>query len=99
MSEVKYYCQNCGAEIKAIDTICPSCGKNLSEVGKRIEVNIIEKSIETVQPKLTKEQLSIIEKVFKALKDEFDKAEIESVTLGFPQLISVKIVKKKRESV
>jgi len=38
----KYYCQNCGSEIKPLDTVCPKCGKNLSEVGRRIEVTIVE---------------------------------------------------------
>jgi DNA-directed RNA polymerase subunit RPC12/RpoP len=95
MSEVEYYCHNCSAKIKATDTFCPNCGKKLMEVGKRIEINLIETAVEAVKPELTKEQISIIKKVFGALKGEFDKAEIESVTLGFPQLISVKIVKKK----
>jgi hypothetical protein len=47
--------------------------------------------------RLTKQQQNIIDKVFKPLKDKLDKAEIESVTLGFPQLISIKITKKKKE--
>jgi uncharacterized OB-fold protein len=38
----KYYCQNCGSQIKPIDTVCPNCGKELSEVGRRIEVTIVE---------------------------------------------------------
>jgi len=42
MGETKYYCQNCGAQIKPTDTTCPKCGKNLSEVGKRIEKTISE---------------------------------------------------------
>jgi len=38
----KYYCQNCGSQIKPTDTLCPNCGKKLSEVGRRIEVTIVE---------------------------------------------------------
>lgn len=37
LGETEYYCQNCGAQIKPTDTICPKCGKKISEVGKRIE--------------------------------------------------------------
>lgn len=45
MSDVerKYYCQNCGEPIKPTDTTCPKCGKNLSEVGRKIEVTITER--------------------------------------------------------
>jgi DNA-directed RNA polymerase subunit RPC12/RpoP len=42
MVESKYYCKNCGTQIKSRDTICPKCGKNLSEVGRRIEKTITE---------------------------------------------------------
>jgi hypothetical protein len=37
-----YYCQNCGAQIKSTDVICPKCGKNLSEVGRRIQLTVVE---------------------------------------------------------
>jgi hypothetical protein len=40
--ERKYYCQSCGEQIKPTDAVCPKCGKNLSEVGKRIEVTITD---------------------------------------------------------
>ena len=36
-SEAQYYCQNCGAQVKSSDTVCPKCGKNLNEVGKKIK--------------------------------------------------------------
>jgi RNA polymerase subunit RPABC4/transcription elongation factor Spt4 len=42
MPENKYYCQNCGAEIKSTDTMCPKCGKNLSEVGKKVLVTVTD---------------------------------------------------------
>jgi len=42
MGEAKYYCQNCGAQIKSTDTICPKCGKNLKDVGRRVEVTIVD---------------------------------------------------------
>lgn len=40
MGETKYYCHNCGAQVMPTDTTCPKCGKNLSQVGKRIEKTI-----------------------------------------------------------
>jgi uncharacterized OB-fold protein len=42
MGEHKYYCQNCASQIKPTDVICPKCGKNLSEVGRRIVVTVAE---------------------------------------------------------
>jgi uncharacterized Zn finger protein (UPF0148 family) len=81
----EYYCQNCGAQIKPTDTVCPKCGRNLSEVGRRIEVTITETIgvSASVETKLTKAQSSIIKKVFQAIKRELAKKEIESVTLNF----------------
>jgi RNA polymerase subunit RPABC4/transcription elongation factor Spt4 len=38
----KYFCGKCGAEVKPTDTICPNCGRNLSEVGRNITVEITE---------------------------------------------------------
>ncbi len=40
--EAKYYCKNCGAEIKPNDTVCPKCGKNLNEVGREIRKTVYE---------------------------------------------------------
>ncbi len=50
--EHKYYCQNCNSQIKSTDTVCPKCGKKLSEVGRRILVTVadsitISDSVET----------------------------------------------------
>ena len=42
LGETEYYCQNCGAQIKPTDTICPKCGKKISEVGKNIRKTFIE---------------------------------------------------------
>jgi DNA-directed RNA polymerase subunit RPC12/RpoP len=36
LGETEYYCNNCGTQIKPTDTICPKCGKKISEVGKNI---------------------------------------------------------------
>lgn len=96
----EYYCQNCGSEIKPSDTVCPKCGKNLSDVGKRIVVTLTETLTfsDSVETKLTKEQQNIIKKFYKAFKKELAKAEIESVEFGFPQLVNVKIVPKKKPS-
>jgi len=97
MVENKYYCQNCNAEIKSTDTVCPKCGKNLKEVGRRVLVTVEDTLTlsDEVEVKLTKEQLNIIQKVYQALKNELAKKEIESITIGFPQLISIKIKNKK----
>lgn len=40
--EPKYYCRNCGAKVKSTDTECPKCGINLKEVGRRIELALVE---------------------------------------------------------
>lgn len=94
----EYYCNNCGSEIKPSDTVCSKCGKNLSEVGKRIVVTLTETLAfsDSVKTELTKEQQNIIKKFLKALKKELAKAELDSVTFGFPQLVSVKITFKKK---
>jgi DNA-directed RNA polymerase subunit RPC12/RpoP len=42
LGETEYYCNNCGAQIKPTDTICPKCGKKISEVGKNIRKTVIE---------------------------------------------------------
>jgi hypothetical protein len=65
--------------------VCPKCGKNLSEVGRRIEVTITETIglSASVETKLTKEQISVIKKVFRAIKRELAKKEIESITFNF----------------
>jgi predicted ATP-dependent serine protease len=99
-TENKYYCQNCGEQIKSTDTMCPKCGKNLKEVGRRIEVTVtasigLSSSFEV---ELTKKQKSIVKKVYQAIKNELAKKEIESITFGFPQLVSVKIKNKQEKT-
>jgi predicted amidophosphoribosyltransferase len=76
--EEGYYCQKCGAEIKSTDTICPKCGSNLKEVGRRIELHITETIGVSArfEKKLTKEQSSILKKVYRALKRELAKKEL-----------------------
>ena len=37
-----YLCKNCNAEIQTQNIYCPQCGKNISDVGKIIKVEIIE---------------------------------------------------------
>lgn len=97
MEETKYYCQNCGAKIKSTDTVCSNCGKNLNEVGRRIVLTLGEtfKLSDDVEAKITKKQRSIIKKVFQTIKNELAKKEIESITFGFPQFVSVTIKNKK----
>jgi predicted ATP-dependent serine protease len=99
MVENKYFCQNCGAEIASTVTVCPNCGKNLKDVGRRIEVTVTETIglSDEVKVGLTKEQISTIEKVLKAVKKELAKMEIESVTLGFPP-VSITIKRKAKQS-
>ena len=96
----KYYCQNCGVEIKPTDTACPKCGKNLSEVGRRIEMTFTETIglSDSFEKKLTKEQNSIIKKVFRAIKRELAKKEIESITINFG-VISFTIKNKEKPKV
>jgi len=95
--ETKYYCQNCGAKIKSTDTECLECGKNLREVGRRVEVTVIDtiKLSDEVEVKLSKDQINIINRVRRVIKDKLDSKEIESITIGFPQLISITIKSKK----
>jgi tRNA G26 N,N-dimethylase Trm1 len=96
MSE--YYCNNCGKQIKPTDTTCPHCGKNLSEVGRRIVATFTETIgiSDSVKKELTKKQINAIEKLIRAIKREIAKVEIESVTFNFG-VISVTLKKKKRE--
>lgn len=98
--EAKYYCQNCSAQIKSTDTMCPKCGKNLAEVGKRTEVTFTEVAGEVVLssfevPKLNIKQRKILDSILCAAKGYLSSKEIESITIGFPQLISIKIKSKK----
>jgi len=95
----RYYCQKCGHQVKPTDTICPNCGADLSKVGRRIEVTITETLGVSVgvETELTKKQINIIKKISKAIKRELAKREIDSITIGFPQLISVKIKKKQKK--
>ena len=81
----KYYCRNCSSEIKPSDTVCPKCGKNLSEVGRNIELTITETMgvSDSLETKLTKEQISIVKKVENAIKRELAKKELESITINF----------------
>lgn len=95
--EAKYYCKNCNARIESTDTVCPKCGKNLKEVGRTIEISV-DASIGVsakAETQLTKEQRTIIKKALQAIKNEFAKKKIESITFGFPQLVSIKIKDKK----
>jgi Zn finger protein HypA/HybF involved in hydrogenase expression len=98
MSEHKYYCRNCEAEIKPTDTVCPKCGKKLSEVGRNIVVNLTETIgvSDSVKTELTKEQKSIIKKVLEAIKRELAKKEVESITINFG-VISFTIKNKKTQ--
>jgi hypothetical protein len=65
--EHKYYCQNCGSQIRPTDTICPNCGRNLSEVGRRIEVTIVDSIIlsDSVETSLIINPIPEIEKSLK----------------------------------
>jgi len=99
MAEPKYYCQNCGSQIKSTDTICPKCEKNLKEVGRRIEVTITETIVvsDAVKVQLTKEQIGIIEKVRKTVKKQLASKEIEFIKIGFQKSISSEIKSRKEQ--
>jgi uncharacterized OB-fold protein len=67
--EHKYHCQNCGSQIKPTDTVCPHCGKKLSEVGRRIEVTIAE-SITLSDSVETSLIINPIPEIEKSLKEQ-----------------------------
>lgn len=98
MAEQKHYCQNCSSEIKSTDTICPKCGKNLQEVGRRIEVTITETIglSDEVKVQLTKEQIGIVEKVRKAVEKPLASKEIAFIKIAFQKGVSAEI-KSRRE--
>jgi len=93
----EYHCKSCDAEVKSRDTVCSNCGANLKEVGRNIVLTLADAIAvsDEVETGLTKEQISIIKKVYRAIKNELAKKEIESITFGFPQLVSIKIKNKK----
>jgi Zn finger protein HypA/HybF involved in hydrogenase expression len=97
MSEHKYYCRNCDAEIKPTDTVCPKCGKNLSEVGRRVLVTVTDTLTisDSVSTELTKEQANIIKRILRAIRRELAKKEIDSITVNFG-IISFTIKNKKK---
>lgn len=75
VKEAKHYCQNCGAQIKSTDTICPMCGKNLSKVGKRTEVTFTGVAGEVVLssfevPKLNRKQRKILDSIFQGVSNQ-----------------------------
>jgi uncharacterized Zn finger protein (UPF0148 family) len=75
---VEYYCNSCGTQIEQTDMVCPKCGKNLSEVGKRMKVTITETIglSDSVERQLTKEQSSIIKRILRAIKRYLAKKEL-----------------------
>jgi tRNA(Ile2) C34 agmatinyltransferase TiaS len=98
VTDNKYYCQNCGAEIKSTDTVCPKCGKNLSEVGRRILVTVTEtiSLSDEVKTELSPAQRKLVEKVYQKIKDFVASKEIESITINFGFIVIV--IKGKKES-
>jgi len=66
---LKYYCQNCGAQIRSTDTICPKCGKDLKVVGRRIVLSIVESITlsDSVEDSLI---INPIPEIEKSLKDQ-----------------------------
>jgi hypothetical protein len=97
MWETKFFCLNCHVQVEPTDSTCHICGKNLSEVGKEVVETFAGRVVVVGRTEITKKQRSIVQKVFKSLKDEFAKREIESVTFGFPQLVTVTIKKKEKK--
>jgi hypothetical protein len=97
MVEQRYYCQNCGSQIKSTDTICAKCGKNLKDVGRRIEVTITEtiSLSDEVKVQLTKEQIGIIDKVRRIVRKQLASKEISSVTIGFQKGVSAEVKSRK----
>jgi predicted ATP-dependent serine protease len=92
VTDNKYYCQNCGAEIKSTDTICPKCGKNLKDVGRKILVTVtdtISLSDAVKTEKLSAEQKTLLKKIYQAIKDFANSKEIESITINFGFIVIV----------
>ena len=90
------YCKKCGAPIDPTDEKCPN-GHVLKDVGRHYVV-VAEEKIEAsadLKAVFTVKQLNIIERVYRVIKDKLASKEIESITFGFPQLISIKIINKK----
>lgn len=40
--KVKYRCKSCGEEIDVSETICPHCGVNIEEAGRKISIDITQ---------------------------------------------------------
>ncbi len=99
MTNVKYTCNNCGSEVKPSDTICLSCGKNFSEVGRHIEVTLTESLgfSESLDIKLTKEQMSFLAKVQKIAKKKLKNAGF-TMSFSFPQITIVNSTAEKWKS-
>jgi hypothetical protein len=63
VGEAKYYCKKCGAEIKRTDEVCPNCGENLNEVGRKIDKKLKEQINLTLSYVLTQRKEDTI-KIF-----------------------------------
>ena len=54
---LRYSCRNCGADVRANDKFCGSCGKDLSQVGRAIKLEIRE-TLSLLEPKAVSQALS-----------------------------------------
>jgi RNA polymerase subunit RPABC4/transcription elongation factor Spt4 len=82
--EHKYYCRNCDSQIKPTDTVCPKCGKKLSEVGRRIVVTVAERITisDSVETSLIINPIPAIEKSLKE-QDHFRAATFLAAILEY----------------
>jgi len=84
----------CGAHISPDDKVCPSCGADLSHVGRKIVV-VVQETIgfsDEATAKLTPEEKTFLERFYNWLRENWTLSTIE---IGFPS--GVKFVFKRRE--
>lgn len=91
-----YYCGKCGANVRPDDKVCPNCGAELSQVGRKIVV-VIEETIglgAEVTAKLTPEEKNFLNRFYDWLRREKKNWALTQVELGLPS--GVKFVFERR---
>jgi len=89
-----YSCRKCGTNLKPDDKICPGCGADLSQVGRRIEVVLGEsmRISDEVTVQLRREERDFLDRFVDWLRKNWTLSEIQ---IGFPS--GVTLVIKRRE--
>jgi predicted amidophosphoribosyltransferase len=89
-----YSCRRCSANLKPDDKICPACGADLSQVGRKIEV-VLEEYVRAradVTAQVTQEERNFLDRFVDWLRKNWTLSAIE---IGFPS--GVTFVFKRRE--